>query len=291
MISHSLFRPVLAALAVIVPAALLAPAALANPVSLAPLHAGNFGAGTGADATFVQIDPNWQGSTVLWNEATRTYGNGQAIGSYGWGTGIWGRADWDRVQATAAGQGGAGAPGILERWDGKVSTINYGNRCYNAEYEAAWGMAQHLPVADGGACGSDGGNWTAHFNGFIRITEAGLYNFSVLYDDGFFFRLVGADGSSLEISQDYLNPRDREGFVDDLQLGIGLYAFELGSWNRLEAGVVDLRWSRGDETWTLVPTENLLPDSAVDEPATLALGLLALGAALAARRRRAGLRQ
>ncbi len=267
---------------------LAAQSALAAPLTFDPLYAGSFGAGSGADAQFVQIDSGWRGSTVLWDQANRQYGSGQAIGNFAWGTGIWGRADWAQALAAAAAPGGASAPSVINQWSGQVTSINYGNACYNNNYDSSWGAAQALPVAHAGGdpCGSSGDNWAAYFGGFIRVTEAGLYNFSVLYDDGFFFRLIGADGQALEIDQDFLNPRDREGFANNLLLAQGLYAFELGSWNRLEAGVVDLRWSRGDENWVLVPTENLLPGNAVSEPASLALGLMAVAGAALVRRRR-----
>ena len=224
--------------------------ASAAPIPLAPQYAGSYPTGTGSDAQFVQIAPDWHGSTVLWNEATQSFGN---------------------------------------RWAGQAASINYGNNCYNSTHSGQWGMATLLPF-DNGACGSTAGNWTAHFSGFIRVADAGLYNFSVLYDDGFFFRLIGDGGQTLGIEQDFLNARDREGFAEDLQLSVGLYGFELGSWNRLQAGVVDLRWSRGDENWTLVPTENLLPGSAVDEPALPWLIAAASAAALLARRRRSARR-
>lgn len=254
-----------------------APAALASPLNLSPLYAGSYASGSGADASFVQINGDWRGSTVLWNEATQSYGSGSAIGGYGWGTGLWGRADWQAVQAAAAGGGGAGAPDIVSSWSGLSSAINYGNGCYNGAHSAQWGPATPVPLGqDSGVCGDDAnGNWTSHFEGFIRITEAGLYNFSVLYDDGFFFRLLGLE-ETLEIGKDFLNPRDRQGFAEDLFLTPGLYGFELGSWNRLQAGVVDLRYSYQGSAWTLVDPQNLLPTSAVPEPSTLALLLPAL---------------
>ncbi len=58
-------------------------------------------------------------------------------------------------------------------------------------------------------------------------------------------------------------------------------------WNRLEAGVVDLRWMREGGNWDLVPIEHLLPRNAVPAPGTWALILLGLvGTALI--RRNAG---
>ena len=61
---------------------------------LAPTIAGPAAAGIGVNASFVAIDGNWQGSTVLWDEANKRYGQGSAIGAYAWGTGVWGEMVW-----------------------------------------------------------------------------------------------------------------------------------------------------------------------------------------------------
>lgn len=119
-------------------------------------------------------------------------------------------------------------------------------------------------------------NWIARYTGYIRITEAGVYRFSNLYNDGFFLDIYGAPGQKVSNSQDYLNQVNRRQ-GEDLLLGVGLYAFELGSWERLEAGVIDLRWLRpGQSSWELVPSTHLL--ASVPLPGTLAFG--ALGALL-----------
>lgn len=271
----------------------LAGAAHAAAVPFGPLVAGQFDAGGGADATFYKIDNAWKGSTVLWDEDKKEYGRGQPIGSFAWGTGLWGRADFDTIQAAGA----AGAAPVQQSWSGVSGAINYGNLRYNTCHSAQWGTATLVPFAQTEAgsdpdCGNAEGadpsqdNWTARFAGYIRIVDAGAYNFSVLNDDGFYFSLIGAGGAEQTIGRDFLNPRDRNGFDTFFLLEPGLYGFELGSWNRRGAGVVDLRWlqGEGDDTWDLVPVTELLTRNAVPEPSTLLLLLAA--AALGLQRRR-----
>lgn len=241
----------------------------------------------GADAEFYRIANDWHGSTVLWDEQQRRFGSGVPIGTLPWGTGLWGADDWRTVQAAARGTGASGAPAVVQRFEGVTPLIDHGNSRYNECHSATWGAALLVPffvdAPQGGDCGDpEAGdpaqqNWTAHFRGFIRIVDPGLYNFGVLYDDGFFFRLVGEGGSEVGIDRDFLNPRDRLGFAEDLQLSSGLYGFELGMWNRLGAGVVDLRWKREGTDWELVPTESLVPASRIAEPGSLALWVAAIG--------------
>ncbi len=276
-----------------VAALLLAAGPASAAVVFAPQYAGSFAAGQGADATFLQIDSRWHASSVLWNENLRQFGSGAPIGSFAWGTGLWGRADWATTQQAAAGGGGGegssgSGPTITNRWSGTVGSINFANGLYNSAYSATWGPAALLPFFDPAMPVSAQQNWTSAFSGYIRITDAGNYNFSVLNDDGFFLRLIGAGGSTQDIGRDFLNPRERNGFAEDLGLSEGLYGFELGMWNREEAGVVDLRWSRnGGDDWTLVPVTNLVRANAIPEPGALALGALALGGvAVWSRRRR-----
>lgn len=252
---------------------------LADPVALAPAYSGQFGAGNGALASFVQIDSLWRGSTVLWNEATQTYGSGAPISSFTWGTGLWGQADWLAVQQAASGASGAGLPPILNQWSGVVATVNHGNAAYGQDYSGIFGAAALVPFFDAGSARSEQENWTSSFSGYIRVEQAGLYNFGVLNDDGFFFTLQGANGSTVGTGRDFLNPPAVNSFDDGLLLDAGLYAFTLGSWNRLDVGVVNLSWRTGNATeWTVVPTANLV--TAVPEPSTAlsgGIGLLAMG--------------
>jgi hypothetical protein len=256
---------------------------------LAPQYAGTFAAGSGADAEFHRIQNDWMGSAVLWDETRRAFGSGVPVGSFGWGTGLWGQVDWRAVQQAAAGEPSAASGAIVQSFAGVLGTINQGNSRYNECYSASWGTAALVPffapAAPLGNCSDpEAGdpaqqNWTARYTGFIRITDPGEYNFSVLHDDGFFFRLVGAGGSELGIGRDFLNPRDRVGFDQNLALDAGLYGFELGAWNRLGAGVVDLRWTSGCADgcgWTLVPTANLWSTSEVPEPPVAWLAMVAL---------------
>ena len=241
---------------------------------LAPQLAGSFGTGDGANGRFLKIDDAWHASTVVW--AAR---DPNPIGTYSWGSGLWGRADFNTVQQAFLGGGG---PAIQSHWSGLVPGINFADSEYNTLYSGAWGAATLAPHLNSAASED---NWTSLFSGFIRITQPGDYNFSVLNDDGFFFRLVGQGGQSLEIGRDFLNPRERNGFDQDLALSEGLYGFELGAWDRIEAGVVDLRWQLpGQETWTLVPTEHLV--SAVPDAPTLTLAALGLLLITTATRRR-----
>lgn len=261
---------------------LLSLPAVAVPLPFAPLHGGEVATVSGADAEFRRIANDWQGSQIIWKDPN-------PIGTYSWGTGLWGHADWQRVMA--------GEVATVQQWAGSVDQINFGNARYNECYAGTWGLASLSPFFTNTVTGADcedakagvpsQQNWVTHFSGLIRITNPGAYNFSVLYDDGFFFRLVGADGQALDIGQDFLNPRQREGFDNDLLLSAGLYGFELGSWNRLGAGVVDLRWSREGGQWELVPVDNLARlAQAVPEPPVLALLAAALGIGAWLRRRR-----
>lgn len=255
----------------------LSAVATANTVALSPLLPPSTASSSGASATFLQISNSWSDSTVLYNGSQ--YGTGTPIGDTSWGTGLWGIADFNAVRS--------GQVPTIAAWNGMVSTINFGDGCYDAVHSATWGAANLAPLfSPGVGCASTDvnsdasnaqDNWLSYFTGYIRITDPDAYNFSVLYDDGFFFNLYGADGTQ-SISKDFLNPRDRLGFGYGLGLLPGLYRYELGAYDRLQAGVVDLRWCRStdcdNKIWTLVP-----PESLVNVPEPGSLGLMGCGLA------------
>lgn len=257
-------------------AALCAPA-LADPISLAPTLAGHYRAGTGVDAQFLKVQDSWRGSGVLYDPVTDQLGAGQPIGNFPGGSGLWGLVDWH----TAYHQPTAGM--IEATWSGRATQIAFGDVGYNDVHGSALGVVPLAPLFQPGQDDAQQENWAARFQGYIRITEAGFYNFGVLHDDGFFFDLYGTDGQA-SIWNDFLNPPNRMAFADGLLLQAGLYAFELGSYEHLEAGVVELSWMRGDGAWSRLPSDHLVAVgdvAAVPEPASgllLAGGLLALAA-------------
>jgi hypothetical protein len=256
----------------------------AAAVILDPALAGAYAEGTGSNATFLAIDGSWTGTEVYWSEALKQYSNAPGdgyvrIGTLGWGTGIWGLADWTAINT-------AGSAPIVHSWSGRVPLIDHADAEYLAStYPGSWGVVGALPTGffDGSAPQD---NWTSHYTGYIRITDPGAYNFGVLYDDGFFLRIWGADGAMYEISSDFLSPRERLGFDENFLLSTGLYRFELGAYDRLEVGVVNLAWLL-DGRWVTIPTSHLVTDPvAIPAPGTIALLLAALGALALARMKR-----
>jgi hypothetical protein len=263
-------------------------------VVLDPTLAGEYAAGTGANATFLRISGDWLGTTVYWNaqlqQFSNTPGPGFAlISTHDWVPypsavgGIWGLADWAAVQA--------GSVPVIGSWSGVVPTIDHADAEYQQSgYAATWGAVGDLPPGLFAPAEAQD-NWTSYFSGYIRITDPGTYNFGVMYDDGFFLRIWGADGSQpYEISSDFLSPRERLGFADDFLLDTGLYRFELGAYDRLEVGVVNLKWMHDGGDWVTVPTDHLVTEPIqIPTPGTIPLLLAAVGvlAAVQMKRKRA----
>ena len=248
-------------------ALLLALSAPAQALVLAPQYEGVFLDGDGANSRWVQVANDWRGSIY---------------GDEGWRTGIWGLADHAQVMGLNASN-----PEVMRTLETRVEQINYGDQRFINEWVPSWGTPQLAPIFSNNP-GETQDNWASSFWGYLAIPTAGEYNFGVLFDDGFRFTLMGADGAG-EIFKDGLNPRDRLGFAEDLSLLPGLYGFQLDAYERLEAGVVQLGWyTPGASDWAVVPTSQLytapprpsLAANAIPEPAVPMLmlaGLAALG--------------
>lgn len=227
----------------------------AHAIALTPQYAGTYLNGDGANSQWVQVTEDWRGTTN---------------GSESWGTGIWGLQD----QASVLGLH-AGDANVIQTFSGRVDQINFGDQRFINEWGSSWSTPQLAPIFNN-TPGENQDNWASSFSGFLAITTPGDYNFGVLYDDGFRFSLTGAGGQTVSLVKDGLNPRDRLGFAENLQLTSGLYSYQLDAYDRLEAGVVQLDWwtPRAND-WSLVPKENLFT-SPVPEPSPLLLMLAGL---------------
>jgi len=266
--------------------ALLGAAGMVHATSLAPVFRGQFAQGQGIDAQFIKVHDDWRGSGVLYDPETDQLGIGQPLGSFPGGTGIWGLVDWKTAHESAP------ADMIESQWSGRVAQIAFGDEEFDSLYRDSWAAVDLAPLFGPDSTASTQDNWTSRFSGYIRISEAGAYNFSVLHDDGFFFNLGGAGGEMLSLSNDFLNPRNRMSFSSSLLLDVGLYAFELGAYEHLEAGVVELSWMRDNGAWSRVPTGHLVAMGEITPVPeagtwTMMLGGLVVLALLMSRRRAA----
>ena len=235
---------------------LLGLAAPTHAILLAPEYAGTYLNGDGANSRWVQVVDDWR----------------SLQGSESWGTGIWGLADQAAVMALAGND-----PAVVQTLATRVAQIDFADQRLIDDWGTTWGTPQLAPIFDNHD-GETQDNWASSFWGYIAITTPGAYNFGVLYDDGFRFSLFGTGGSSQSILVDGLNPRDRLGFSENLQLSSGLYGFRLDAYERLEAGVVQLAWyAPGADDWAVVPQSNLFT-SPVPEPSVPVLMLAGLAA-------------
>lgn len=226
----------------------------AGPIALQPLVAGLYTNGDGVNSHWVQVDAGWRG---------------QLHGSETWGTGIWGLADANVVLGLDASN-----PDVVTTYTGVLDQINWADKHYLDAWAPTWGPQQRVPFfSDDASQYQD--NYAVSFTGFISITSPGLYNFGVLFDDGFMFNLRG-QGLTLNLTRDGLNPRERLGFDQDLQLGAGLYGFDLIAWERLEAGVINLSWIQSGGDWMTIPEDHLFT-TMVPEPSNVWLFLAGLG--------------
>jgi hypothetical protein len=241
------------------PLALLAGmSGVAHAITLTPQYAGTYLTGNGANSQWVQVTEDWRGAT-----------NGSEI----WGTGIWGLQDHDSVMGLHMGDAN-----VIQTFSGRVDQINFGDQRFINEWGSSWSTPQLAPIFNNME-GENQDNWASSFSGFLAITTPGAYNFGVLYDDGFRFSLIGAGGQTVSLVQDGLNPRDRLGFDEDLQLTSGLYAYQLDAYDRLEAGVVQLAWWTPGANLALVPKESLFTNPVPEPsmPLLMLIGLAMLG--------------
>ena len=231
--------------------------AAAHATLLLPQYAGTFQNGDGANSQWVQVAEDWRGTTY---------------GAEPWGTGIWSLDDQAAVMRLAAGD-----PFVTQTLTTRVDQINFGDQEFITAWGATWTLPMMPPIFDN-APNEYQDNWAARFTGYIAIAKPGDYNFGVLSDDGFRFTFAGAGGTALSLQMDALNPRDRVGFDEDLQLLPGLYAYQLDAYERLEAGVIQLAWSTPDAPdFTPIPEDNLHTNP-VPEPSMSLLLLAGAGA-------------
>ncbi len=236
---------------------------------LTPLVAGNYLNGDGANSQWVQVASGWRGAT---------YGNEP------WGTGIWSLADARAVLALPSNASAAARTDIVQTYDNRVDAVNFADVTFIDYWGSTWGGQALVPFFSNDATQYQD-NYAARFTGYISILTPGLYNFGVLSDDGFAFSLFGGN-NTLTLDQNGLNPRDRYGFGQDLMLGAGLYGFDLLSYERLEAGVVNLAWIQPGGDWATIPKTSLF--TTVPEPASWLLLLAGLAGLAYSRSRQSG---
>lgn len=292
--SKSLIHFPLRLVATVCAGVLLSSAAAASTVSLTPLSTASApggGAAGGLSGTWYKVQNDAHFSTQVYTDEN---GTTQAIGAYGWGTGIWSTGDIAGIAS--------GSNPYVTKTATSTGKVSYANNIYNnTEATGAYGSWGEdytralAPIVGGqnncplqseaeslAQCGGEF-NYAAVFSGFLYVGEAGVYDFGVFADDGFSFTLTGLNDS---LSMEYSTVAGSSGRglyellamngITELYLAQGYYGIDLSYFNRLEAGVIDLGWrGPGATAWTTIDEGNLY--NAVPEPASLAL----FGAALA----------
>lgn len=231
------------------------------------------------DVTWLWVDDEARFSTQLWLEPGEDAP--REIGSFGWGTGIWATSDLALLKDP-------GHPAILGSASGKTG-VNFANQIYNDHVASGayggWGWDLQRPLAGAVTASGQQTNYAGFMSGYLYVPRAGLYDFGAFVDDGFTFMLYGLGGESAGFSRgtmagttsgrDFVQMSDRLG--DGLMLGKGFYALSIDYFNRLEAGVMDLRWlTPGNGDWVSINNDNLF--HAVPEPGMLALlGIAGIG--------------
>jgi hypothetical protein len=215
--------------------------------------------------------------------------NGETIKNTGWGTGIWDIRDIAGIVADPR-------PGYVIDSTTSVGAVNYANNIYNntitntkiygnwsADYSRP--LAPIVDVKNGclaepvealtRGCANEV-NYAAVFTGYLQVITDGVYDFGVFADDIFSFSLTGLNNSfGLTKSAVAGNPGRTFETLNGFNLSEGFYGIGLNYANRLEAGVINLVWSKGgEEKWDTIGGSNLY--NQVPEPGTLALTFLGL---------------
>lgn len=272
-------------------------AAQAGPV-LDPLAQGPAASGNGLAGTWYKVDDQAHLSDYVYTDSV---GVTAPIKSFGWGTGLWSTSDLAAITAP-------GNPYVLATTT-SVSAVSFANNIYNTTVQSgvygSWAEDYVRPdapiIAASAGCallpGADPNcaqqNYAAVFTGYYYVATAGVYDLGVFADDGFLFSLTGAGGTTLTLGHDSVAGSSGRDYysLSGLTLGVGYYGIDLSYYNRLEAGVIDLDWRfAGANDWTTIEQGALFAElpANVPEPASLALvslGLLAVGAARARRRK------
>lgn len=252
--------------------------AAANPVSLQPLSTAGAATGTGLAGNWFKVDDDSRFSTLPYTDAS---GQSGPIASFAWGSGFWSMQD---VHNAADGRFG----NVLARAS-SVSAVSFANPLYNqlaadGSY-GSWSM-DHVralaPILDAPGCPQPAActqNHAALFSGYLYIAQAGSFGLGVFADDAFALTLRGTDGT-LSLTHDSVVGSSGRDFLslDGLLLDAGYYALELGYFNRLDAGVLDLLWKPEGSDWRSIDSTALFADlpQQVPEPGTMPLSVLAL---------------